>query len=466
MRNRILILIILVSAGFSGFAQSSNLSPYSRFGLGDIYQPGSVPIYGFGGVRSTLNDPFTVNVSNPATLGSLFNTTFQGGLRYQTLRITEGEESQNLADGNLDQFFLGLKRAGSNLGFVFGFTPFSTSGYNLTTENEDEVVGTYTSSYEGIGGYNKVVLGVGRKFDFKEIKRFENSAGVVYDSLRVTVQSLSIGANTNYYFGSIEQTSRIDIEDPTFLDTRRIATTRLSDFGFDLGVHYELNFGMKYGKDRRLVSRNVLQLAAVFTPDANLNANQEYVFENTVTSSGVVFPLDTSVYYDASGDLFLPGDLRFGISLQRYNKNGRHFMLSTDYSTRDWTQFSTTFEEDFIQGTLLASSEISIGFQFTPKQVSDGETFFSRANYRAGMRSAQTYLEVNGVQLKDEAITFGASFPILNSRSTSKIHIGMEFGTRGVNEGDLIKEEYMNIHFGFSLSPYIKNKWFVERKYQ
>lgn len=466
MRNRILILILLVSAGLSGLAQSSNLSPYSRFGLGDIYQPGSVPIYGFGGVRSTFNDPFSVNASNPATLGSLFNTTFQSGIRYQSLRITEGDQSQNLADGNLDQFLLGLKRAGSNLGFVFGFTPLSTSGYGLTTEYNDETVGTYTSTYEGVGGYNKVVLGAGRKFDVKKVHVFYNSTGLAYDSIVVTTQSFSVGVNLNYYFGAIEQTSRLDIEDPTFLDTRRIATTRLNDFGADIGVHYERNFGMKYGKDRRLVSRNVIQLAAVFTPGSNLKANQEYVFENTVSSSGVVFPLDTALYYDDKGDVFLPSDLRFGISLQRYNKNGRHFMLSADYSTRDWTQFSTTFQEDFVQGSLLQSSETSIGFQFTPKQVADGETFFSRANYRVGLRSAQTYLEVNGIQLKDEAFTLGASFPILNSRSTSKIHLGMEFGTRGVNEGNLIQEDYMNIHVGFSLSPYIKNKWFVERKYQ
>lgn len=466
MRTRILLLTLLTFTGLYGFTQSSNLSPYSRFGLGDIYQPGSVPMYGLGGVRSTYNDPYSINPSNPATLGSLFNTTFQSGIRYQSLELSEGDQTQSAGDGNLDQFFIALKRSGKKTGFIFGFTPFSTSGYTLTTEQTDTIVGDYTSSYEGVGGLNKAILGVGREFDIKKTHYFTTKEGAVYDSIRVTTQSISAGVNMNYFFGAIEQTGRIDLDDPTFIDTRRTSITRLNDVGFDFGFHYEYNFNVRYDKDKRLDSRNSVQLGIVYTPDLDLNANQEYTYENTITSSGVVFPLDTALFYDENGSFALPADIRAGIAFHRYNKEGRHFMIAADYTTRDWTQFSSSFEQDLLQGELLRSSELSVGFEYTPKPADDGDTFWSRANYRVGMRSAETYLSFDGEQVLDQAVTMGASFPILSSKSTSKIHLGMEFGRRGINEGVLIQEDYMNIHIGFSLSPFYRNQWFVERKYQ
>ncbi|MFM1931603.1 MAG: hypothetical protein RL226_906, partial [Bacteroidota bacterium] len=59
MRGKLLLLFCLI--GLSGFAQTNNLSPYSRFGLGDLYRSGSFASYGLGGVGATWNDPFVLN---------------------------------------------------------------------------------------------------------------------------------------------------------------------------------------------------------------------------------------------------------------------------------------------------------------------------------------------------------------------------------------------------------------------
>lgn len=465
MRCKILLLFMLLLSAFAD-AQVVNLSPYSRFGIGDIYQAGNVGTIGLGGVRSTFNDRFQVNAENPATLGYLNNTIFQTALRLQNIRLSKGDSQQDLSGGNMDQFILGLKRSGSKMGFVFGVTPFSTSGYDIQTNEEIEDIGSATYSYEGSGGINRMFLGAGRRFEATDYYRFNDKNGDAYDSIKVVKHTLSIGANLDYYFGSVAQTRRLDLSDVTFLDTRRRTVTRLFDFSADLGVHYQTTLRSKYGSDKRLRSQWLLQLAAVYSPQADLNTRYEETAESTTTSSEVVFPVDTTYAVNAEGSTRLPARLRYGAAVHFFNSNGRHFALMADIAQQDWSSYQIDLGDEVINPNLVESSEFSLGFQYTPKSVEEGSNVFNRTQYRFGARQTNTYLELEGTQIVDEAFTAGFSTPLLSSRSTSKLHFGMEFGRRGVDEGKLIQEDYLNIFIGVTLSPFYKNVWFKERKYE
>lgn len=466
MRISTILLVLLTFLGVCAQAQLSNLSPYSRFGLGDIYQGGNIGTYGLGGVRSTFNDPFLVNSENPASYAYLFNTTFQAGARMQQIRLSEGDQQQELGGGNLDQFQIGFKRVGSKMGFALGITPFSTSGYQLTSETEEEAFGTATYRYDGNGGLNKALVGVARRFELTEYRYWRDKNGTVYDSLNVVTHSLAIGLNMNYFFGNISQTRVLDFNDITYLDTRAVRNTRLFDFGYELGLMYQTTLNARYDKDKHLLSRWMFKAGIIYAPELELNTSIEESFEQTVTQSDVIFPVDTSYYVSGEGRSNLPQRLRFGLALQYENTNGRTFLIGADIEQRDWTRFRTVIDGQEIVPNLTSSNEFSLGFQYTPKPADEDASLLARTQYRFGVRSTETYIVVDGEQIIDEAFSFGMSLPLLSSRSASKFHFGIEFGSRGMNEGTLIKEDYMNLHVGVSLAPFYRNVWFVQRKYE
>lgn len=462
MRAKLIILFSLIA--FVSNGQLNSLSPYSLFGIGDLYRTGSVATHGLGGVSSTWNDPYILNPENPATLGSLFNTNFQTGLRFQSVKITEGNQSQSLNGGNIDQFNFGFKKAKSNTGFLFGLSPFSTSGYSITKQSDIDGVGIAAFKYDGGGGINKIYLGAGHKIDLYNYHFFYDKNGNAYDSLRVASKTISFGGKVNYVFGNIQNIRAIDISDVTFADTRSTRTTRIYDFLFDLGVHYQQDLRTRYGSDKRLNSRTFIQLAAVYTPQMKMKIEMNDLIESTITNSGVVLPIDTSSNTTLKGRFVMPQNIRLGVALHHHNKNGRQFVLAFDMNQRQWSNLNNS--EVPLVGQLSDTREYSVGFQFTPKQLEDAKNMFSRMNYRLGARVTPTYVTIQDEQITEQALSAGLTIPLLSSRSASKIHFGMEIGTRGNNEGNMIREDFTNFYIGFSLSPFYKNAWFVQRKYE
>ncbi|MEZ4800487.1 MAG: hypothetical protein R2809_12105 [Flavobacteriales bacterium] len=55
--------------------------------------------------------------------------------------------------------------------------------------------------------------------------------------------------------------------------------------------------------------------------------------------------------------------------------------------------------------------------------------------------------------------------PIYASRTSSKFNFGIEYGNMGSTADNLIQEQFVTIQIGFSLTPYVINPWFVQRRY-
>ncbi len=466
MRTRITVLICTcVGFSFGASAQFNNLSPYSRFGIGDLYLGGNVGTLGLGGVSSTYNDTYMLNAENPATVGNLFNTTLQASIRTHFLRINQGDQSSSQNTGNLDQFQMAFKRPGAPTGYILGISPISTTGYAISTTQSVSGVGQVQYIYEGRGGINKAFIGIGRKFDFAQWQKFTDQNGLVTDSVKVKKHVFSAGVNANYYFGNVVQTRLVNIQNTTYLGTRATDNFRLFDFGADLGLHYEALLKARFGRDRKMTERLLLQVGAVYTPALNMNTTIEQFSESVIFQQGAVFPVDTAFSLVGDGSSNLPSRVRGGVALHYHFKGGRHILVAADLEVRDWSNFRTRINESELNPGLLNTTTLGLGLQFTPRSVEEGRNLFDRAQYRLGYRNSATYLEVDGNQVIDQAVTAGISFPIISSRSASKIHFGMEFGNRGKNEGNMIEENYVNAVIGFTLSPFFKNAWFVQRKY-
>ena len=86
-------------------------------------------------------------------------------------------------------------------------------------------------------------------------------------------------------------------------------------------------------------------------------------------------------------------------------------------------------------------------------------------SYRAGYRLTNTRLNVNSQSVTEYAITAGLGVPLMKSKTSSTINIGMEFGNRGTKENGLIKESFTNFYLGISFNPMNKQRWFKPSKY-
>ncbi|HLW40428.1 MAG TPA: hypothetical protein VKX31_08560, partial [Brumimicrobium sp.] len=85
-------------------------------------------------------------------------------------------------------------------------------------------------------------------------------------------------------------------------------------------------------------------------------------------------------------------------------------------------------------------------------------SYWNRVTYRAGLRYEETGLNINGEDINEFGISFGASLPL--GRMFSNVNIGAEYGQRGTNNAGLIKENFFNLFISLSLN----DKWF-EKKY-
>jgi len=470
MCNRALLTLSFVFAFAISFAQTTSISSYSRFGIGEIHKIGTTPIYGLGGLSAPVSDGFFINPENPASYSHLYQTTFQIGLRAQQLELDNGSRKQTLNFSNLNHVFINMKRSGSPWGLVFGLTPYSSTGYDVIVDREAELEGNtadITDSYSGQGGINKGFIGLSRKFEFSEYQTFTDALGAVTDSVRFAQHTISLGVNGAYFFGNIEEARRIDFEDPNFLDTRITVDTKMHSFGADFGLQYATILSQKFTSDKKIKDRWMIKAGLTYSPKMEWSTTYRELNETIQQFSLVDIPVDTALFISGGGFTTIPDKLSAGLALHHIGLKGKEWSIGADIKIQDWTSASRTIEGEEVNLGLNSSTQLSVGIQFTPTtSVGDEDkNIFDRGNYFLGFRDETSYLTLRDVEIKDQAFTFGANFPILASRSLTKINFGMEIGQRGTNESLLLKESYMNFYIGVSLSPFQKNVWFRERKY-
>ena len=93
------------------------------------------------------------------------------------------------------------------------------------------------------------------------------------------------------------------------------------------------------------------------------------------------------------------------------------------------------------------------------------------ASYKAGFALDAYPVAYNGSQLSAWRASAGMTIPLEGSRSTSRLHFGVEMGHRGLDsengtvlEGTL-EESLLKIQVGVTLAPFFKNLWLTPKLY-
>ena len=240
-------------------------SPYSRYGLGKLGTVGNAATRGMGGLGIGLRTSSFTNLANPASLTAIDTLTmiFDIGLNAEWAHFSEAGRHETDWNAGFDymtfQFPLWNRFA-----MAMALTPYSVVGYEygaLTSEAIDSQISPndslrYTSTYNGMGGLQKI------------------SAGIGWTAYRTKRRELNIGADFGFIYGTVSHGGLVYITSGQGQST--IATRSFQARGFDatLGLQYTY----------RMAPQHLLTVGAAFSPKMHLGIDAEVEkYSNTDT---------------------------------------------------------------------------------------------------------------------------------------------------------------------------------------
>ncbi|HEX2898650.1 MAG TPA: hypothetical protein VHS96_02915 [Bacteroidia bacterium] len=218
MYKRIALLLLTLSWMATAAHSQIAISPYSHYGLGDIFSTSSTRSFGMGRVGIGAYDQASINRLNPASYADLRLTTFDfNGF------VTYSKQSSNINEQGLSTSgFHNVQLAFSNrkgFGIVAGIAPYSSLGYDVRVRDSIQVDTTheaYTAKYSATGGLNQLYFGFGVRF----------------------LRRVQAGINLSYAFGSNTYQWESDYDDATILTGTAEKNVSLKGFSPQLGLQY------------------------------------------------------------------------------------------------------------------------------------------------------------------------------------------------------------------------------------
>lgn len=420
-----LLLFISAVLSLNISAQTGINSPYSRYGLGQLYGESlNTAAMSMGGLSLGMHDPTALNPANPASYGSLDSSSFlfEIGAHGSITGLKTAQLSESGYDATLSYIFVGFPitrwwRSG------VGVMPYSKIGYNVEIVVEVENFSDVAHSFTGDGGLNQIFWGNG----FNITKK------------------LRAGIDITYLFGQSSRSSMIYYPDSVFiLGTKVENITNGGGFIFDYGLQYDININ----------NNTQATIGLIYANKFNLNSKRSYLSKTLYGGyNGEVEDVKDTIEYipDEKGTITVPQRFGIGFVLKKHGS----WLIGADFEWQNWKEFSVFNVKD----TLSNSWRINVGGEFMPDHTNIS-SLFKRMTYRVGLRYNQSYLDFSGTNINEFGISFGLGFPM--KKSKTGIDLGFEIGRRGTTDNNLIQENYLKVQLGVS----IQEHWFHKRKYQ
>lgn len=415
---------MLILSGQIAFGQTANVSPYSRYGIGDIQYGSFVIQKSMGGISTAFASRYRINFNNPASYAKLTAATFETGGFVETIQLKTNSNKDIANASSIGYLAIGFPLLKDKAGMSFGLVPLSQMGYSIETEQVIDSIGSITYDYNGSGGLNRAYLGVGYTL-FKDV---------------------SIGINASYLFGNLSRYRSVEFPRNTnYFNTRNTHDLSVNDIYVNIGIQAKKNFGEKSG------------LTFGFTTGLKSNiSNRSTVLSENYTLSSIGSPIikDTSLFYKIkNSDLELPLMYSAGL-MYHYDQK---WLAGIDFSIQNWADI------DKSNSQIENSYQINAGAQYIPKPGVFAAKYVEKMNYRMGIRYNHSYLNLNNTNITDYGISVGIGLPVRKGfAEMSMINIGIEAGQRGTEDNTLIKETHVKFLFGIV----INEEWFKRRKFE
>ncbi|MBL0341048.1 MAG: hypothetical protein IPP71_09055 [Bacteroidetes bacterium] len=366
------------------WGQTGSLSPYSRYGIGDLLQEGFTNQSGMGGIGAGLSSYDHINFINPASYVADTATIFEFGARGEIRQLELGDETSTQNSASFSHFSLGFPIIKNKLSAALGLLPYSSVGYNIVVEDKNVPnIGNVSYKYEGVGGINKVFVGAGLKLS----------------------KHLSGGINVSYLFGTYENVKSVEFPTGTnYFNSRYINGITVKGFYFNYGLLYEATLKNNLNFKAGLTGALSTKVSA---------ANNQFYYNYVISSFGGEIVKD-SIYSEKeqNGSIKMPGQVKFGFTFSKSK-----WLAGADFSYSNWDKYESFNSKDDLKNSYIINA--------------GGERKAGKLVYRIGGRYAKTYLNLKNTQLDDYGVTFGIG--LLKSspkRPPSSINLSVELGAK------------------------------------
>ncbi len=430
----------------AGQVQNSNIqpklnSPLSRFGLGDPVEQYFAAQAALGGMGTAWQDPFHINMLNPASLASLEATAFEGGftIKRSWLEGANGD-TDAIWGGNLQYLALAFPLRNSintaldrqsnewNGGMGIVLAPYTQVGYDIQLiDTLTNGVERSTNTLKGTGGTYRLQWGTGFRY-----------------------KGLSVGANVGFLFGKITNSRLVEFDSlVNSLDTEFQDDLSVRGTTWNFGAQYAIEFNeLNEDGDLEASGRRIILGASVGTA-TNVNTETQQFARRYF--GGVISDTlfrETEVL----GEGKLPGEFSFGVTYQDRNK----FTAGAEFTSSPWSNYENSSKPETFSDTW----RVALGAEWIPN-ASSYNNYWEKVRYRVGFRYGSDPRSLNGEQVDYLALTFGTGLPVILPRQqVSFMNLSFEVGQMGVS--DVLQERYVKLTVGFTLND---NSWFFKRKF-
>lgn len=431
-----LLAAVLSLPVFADGGTNVDYSPYSKFGIGVLSNPGTAYTRSMGGVGVATRDNRYLNVMNPAAVTARDTLAFmadfsltQNNSYYRQGDISSVNNTFNIK--NLSMSFPIWKSSA----FMVGFAPFSSVAYEVTSQEKNpEVIGhtgNITDAFNGTGSLYQLYVGAGVTF----------------------WKRLSLGAQFTYYFGNLEKASTRSFSSSSYRSIYSGTQMSLHGFNGKFGLQYEQPIGKK----------DKLILGATFRMPTQLRG----VDKDAVHPYGKIEMMQTAIQSDVVDTLVrnyiglenvrIAQELGFGLSYRHSDK----WSAEINYSYADWQNSGMDKVTGFKSEGFSAnrSSSFNAGFEIIPNR-SDIRYYMRRCSYRVGGYYNVEYYRYKSQPIMSYGITLGISCPVF--RWYNAITFGVDIGQRGSLENNMLRERYV----GFNASLNVFDIWFRKPMYE
>ena len=404
---RISVLIIFTSLLTFSAVNAQSSSAYSRYGLGDLDFGYSAKMLSIGDLGVTQLDPNHIILTNPASWSALTTTRAEFSLGYKGINISNSADKVFSSETEFKGFTFGFPVSSDyGIGVAMGLVPFTRVSYKSIQnyESSDPAISNYQVSYEGNGGLSKLFLG---------------------SSVKLPLGFFG-GITLDYYFGNWNYYSNIIFN----------SSSSNINTNFD-NNHRVTGFGSTFG----IISPNLAEaLNLSGFSDIRIGASVNYISDlntDTLLTSTSISLVDTSAFSNTK--ISIPARINAGISFGFSDV----YRVNLDYAYQPWSEFKLGGIEN---ANLRNSQKFSTAFEYIPLRRA-GMSLWEQMVWRAGLSYEETQYKFGSTGINQYSAFGGFSFPM---GIDNTIDLGIEYGIRGTEENNLLKENFVKIYLGIS----------------
>jgi len=382
-----------------------NFSPYSQMGIGDLEDGYYNRTSGMANTgQAYRNNRFLIS-NNPASYSGLTDQffTLEMGIRGSLINYygtPVDPSSKQSGDITFRRLAMGMKLA-KHWGSSIGLVPFSTQNYEYDVPyylqgSSSELANLH---YSGHGSVNKVYWGNAYEF----------------------FHHLSVGVEAGYLFGQLNQKSSIQNLGSGTTLASTTNTVDLNNLYMQYGLQVYGHIGKKweYSLGGTFNSRNDLLASynRIVLDNDSINRNSQQLSQSY---------------------LGVPNAFGAGLSITHNQK----YTFVADFRHQAWDAEKNAYPGK--NYTVVDANRGSIGFEISRKK-SFYNSKVELSYVQAGAYYGDSYLQINGKQIKDYGVT--AAFGVNGLKTPLSYNVIFQYGIKGTQNNNLIEQRYFNLTF-------------------